>query len=189
MTARPQDTPSSGPPQVADAVETVMLPKMAPARPDETRPMAAVWEEPAESTRVLILPRGKHGSRGAPSIPTGSRLKWLSRAALAAILCLQAALSLRMRNTAFEDEALYLYAGHMELVHWLHGVSQQGDYASYFDGAPVLYPVLGALADAVGGLFAARCLSLLAMLGTTGLLYALTRRLFNGDLPGLLRHI
>jgi hypothetical protein len=84
-----------------------------------------------------------------------------------------------MHNTAFEDEALYLYSGHMELVHWLHGVSQQGNYASYFSGAPVLYPVLGALADAAGGLAAARIVSLLAMLATTALLYALTHRLFN----------
>jgi len=156
-----------------------MLPKLTPVRPDETRPMAAAWEEPAESTRVLILPRGKHGSKSALTVPSGTRLAWLSRAALGAILCLQAALSLRMSNTAFEDEALYMYAGHMELVHWLHGVSQQGNYASFFDGAPILYPVLSALAGAAGGLAAARAVSLLAMLGTTALLYSITRRLFN----------
>jgi hypothetical protein len=32
----------------------------------------------------------------------------VSRFSLLAILCLQAVLSLRLRNTAFEDEALYL---------------------------------------------------------------------------------
>jgi hypothetical protein len=88
-------------------------------------------------------------------------------------------MSLRMHNTAFEDEALYLYSGHMEIVHWLHHVSQQGNYAAVFSGAPVLYPVLGALADAVGGLAAARHLNLLVMLGATALLYSMTRRLFN----------
>ncbi len=103
----------------------------------------------------------------------------MSRAALLAILCVQAALSLRMHNTAFEDEALYLYSGHMEIAHWLHGTPIQGNYASYFSGAPVLYPVLGAAADSIGGLAAARAVSLFAMLTTTALLYSLTRRLFN----------
>src|ERR1035438_685378 len=84
-----------------------------------------------------------------------------------------------MSNTAFEDEALYLYSGHLEIAHLLHGVPLPGDYSSYFSGAPVLYPVLGALADDVGGLAAARAVSLIAMLGTTALLYSLTRRLFN----------
>jgi 4-amino-4-deoxy-L-arabinose transferase-like glycosyltransferase len=103
----------------------------------------------------------------------------VSRGVLAAVLCVQAALSLRMHNTAFEDEALYLYAGHMEIAHWLHSAALQGDYSSYFSGAPVLYPVLGAAADSLGGLAAARAVSLLAMLTTTGLLYSLTRMLVN----------
>jgi hypothetical protein len=113
------------------------------------------------------------------SVTSSRRRTWISRAVLLAILCVQAALSLRMSNTAFEDEALYLYSGHLEIAHLLHGAPLQGDYASYFSGAPVLYPVLGALADDVGGLAAARAVSLLAMLATTALLYSLTRRLFN----------
>jgi 4-amino-4-deoxy-L-arabinose transferase-like glycosyltransferase len=136
-------------------------------------------DNPPASTRVLFLPLGKHGHTASPFSVPSARRTWVSRAVLGAILCLQAILSLRLHNTAFEDEALYLYSGHMEIVHWLHGVSQQGNYASYFSGAPVLYPVLGALADAVGGLAAARCLSLLAMLGSTALLYSMSRRLFN----------
>lgn len=138
-----------------------------------------VADRPAASTRVLFLPLGKHGHAVSPFTVPSARRTWISRAVLGAILCLQAAMSLRMHNTAFEDEALYLYSGHMEIVHWLHGVSQQGNYPSYFSGAPVLYPVLGALADAVGGLAAARHVSLLAMLGCTALLYSMTRRLFN----------
>ena len=50
----------------------------------------------------------------------------ISRLILLAILSLQAVLSLRLRNTAFEDESLYLYAGHMELQHLLHGAALQG---------------------------------------------------------------
>ena len=38
-------------------------------------------------------------------------------------------MSLRLHNTAFEDEALYLYSGHMELEHLLHGTALQGSYA------------------------------------------------------------
>ncbi len=60
----------------------------------------------------------------------------ISRLVLLAILCLQAVLSLRMHNTAFEDESLYLYAGHMELEHLLHGSPLHGGYASYFSGSP-----------------------------------------------------
>jgi hypothetical protein len=98
---------------------------------------------------------------------------------LAAILCVQAALSLRMHNTAFEDEALFLYSGHQEIAHLLHGAALQSNYATYLPGAPVLYPVLGAAANNIGGLAAARAVSLVAMLCTTALLYAMTRRLFN----------
>jgi hypothetical protein len=104
---------------------------------------------------------------------------WLSRAVVGVILLMQAVLTLRMNNTAFEDEALYLYVGHLEIAHLLHGASLQGDYPSYFSGAPVLYPVLGALADSIGGLVAARAVSLIEMLLATTLVYGMTRRLFN----------
>ena len=94
-------------------------------------------------------------------------------------MVLQALLTLRMHNSAFEDEALYLYVGHLEIAHLLHGTALQGDYPSYFSGAPVLYPVLGALFDSVGGLTGARALSLVEMLAATGLLYTMSSRLFN----------
>ena len=48
-----------------------------------------------------------------------------------------------------------------------------------YSGSPVLYPVLAAAVDQVGGLTAARLLSLAEMLSVTALLYSLTRRLFN----------
>ena len=170
------------PPVWPDVVDTVMLAKFT-RQSDALLPGAAEPpappDSPGESTRVLRLPGGKHGSGPMRFVTSSRRRTWISRAVLLAILCVQAALTLRMSNTAFEDEALYLYSGHMELAHLLHGAPLQGDYSSYFSGAPVLYPVLGALADDVGGLAAARAVSLLAMLGTTALLYSLTRRLFN----------
>ncbi len=149
-----------------------------PAKDDPAKDDPAK-DDPAKGTRVLVMPRGRHSAGpvrfGGPS----RRRTWVSRAVLLSILCVQAALSLRMQNTAFEDEALYLYTGHLEIAHWLHGAALQGNYSSYFSGAPVLYPVLGAAADGLGGLAAARVVSLVAMLTTTALLYSLTRRLFN----------
>jgi hypothetical protein len=97
---------------------------------------------------------------------------------LAAILAVQTLLSLRLvrANTAFVDEATYLWAGHLEWASLLHG-SSVPPFPAYFSGAPVIYPPLGALADSVGGLTAARILSLVFMLGATVALWSVTDRL------------
>jgi 4-amino-4-deoxy-L-arabinose transferase-like glycosyltransferase len=102
--------------------------------------------------------------------------RWL----LYVVLALQAALSLRLvwANTAFQDEGLYLWAGHLEWAHWLHGTPIPA-LPYYFSGAPVLYPPLGALANHFGGLAGARLLSLGFMLTGTVLLHGATRRLFD----------
>ena len=100
---------------------------------------------------------------------------------LIAILTLQAVLSLRLvwSNTAFLDEATYLFGGHIELAHWLHGTPLP-PLATYFSGAPVIYPPLAALTASTGGVAAARLLSLAFMLGATGLLWSTTSKLFGG---------
>jgi hypothetical protein len=103
----------------------------------------------------------------------------VSRAILLGILVVQALLSLRLQNTAFEDEALYLYVGHLELAHFLHGTPGPPGFTAYLSGSPVLYPVLAAAVGSVLGLAGARALSLVLMLGATALLYSLTRQLFN----------
>jgi Dolichyl-phosphate-mannose-protein mannosyltransferase len=102
------------------------------------------------------------------------------------VLATQAALSARVirSNTAFQDEGLYLWSGHLELTHLLHH-AQIPDFASYFSGAPVIYPVIAALADKVGGLTGARLLSLAFILLTTVLLHGTTRRLFSSRAAGL----
>jgi 4-amino-4-deoxy-L-arabinose transferase-like glycosyltransferase len=99
---------------------------------------------------------------------------------LFAVLGVQAVLSLRLvwSNTAFQDEALYLRAGHLEWARWLHQAPIP-DLPAYFSGAPVIYPPLGALADSIGGLAAARALSLCFMLGVTSLLWATADRLYG----------
>jgi 4-amino-4-deoxy-L-arabinose transferase-like glycosyltransferase len=99
---------------------------------------------------------------------------------LLVVLAAQAVLSLRLiwSNTAFQDEALYLRAGHLEWARLLHHMPIP-NFPAYFSGAPVIYPPLGALADSIGGLAAARILSLCFVLGVTSLLWATTIRLYG----------
>lgn len=137
-----------------------------PARPAEVRPSRLPVKEAEPSQQ-------RRASRN-------HRLTLLRWPLLIAILSIQAVLSLRLvwSNTAFLDEAIYLSAGHAEIAHWLHGTPVPA-YSTYFSGAPVIYPPIGAIAYTLGGLAAARILSLLFMLGTTSLLWSTTSRLFN----------
>jgi putative flippase GtrA/GT2 family glycosyltransferase len=99
-----------------------------------------------------------------------------------AICAVQAALTLTLvwSNTAYADEAKYLWIGRLEITHWLHGASWPSAYAyGTSPGSPVLYPPLGALADSVGGLAGARILSLSLMLIATVLLYLAASRLIG----------
>lgn len=106
----------------------------------------------------------------------GTSTPWL----LVGILVVQALLSARLigSNTAFTDESTYLHAGRIEILSLFEPEGSPW-YQTYFSGAPVLYPILGAIASSIGGLIAARALSLLFMLGTTALLYASTNKLFG----------
>ncbi len=117
----------------------------------------------------------------APSqgIPRKGRDLWQAPW-LPLILLGQALLSLRLiwSNTAFQDEALYLWAGHRVWSHWLYGAPLPG-FSGYFSGAPAVYPPLGALADTYGGLAGARLLSLAFMLLATLLLYLAAYRIFG----------
>jgi Dolichyl-phosphate-mannose-protein mannosyltransferase len=156
--------------------DTVMFASLGAVLPNATRENRFVGldDHPVQGPRSA-----RHHRVTRPPRATSSRRVWVSRGVLVAVMVLQALLTLRMSNTAFEDEGLYLYVGHLEIRHFLDGAALQGNYPSYFSGAPVLYPVLGALADSIGGLAAARALSLLEMLAVTGLIYAMSRRLFN----------
>ena len=122
------------------------------------------------------LVRSHRGPRRSPQISIP----------LIAVLVLQAAMSLRLiwSNSAFNDEALYLWAGRLELAHIMYGTPVPA-FQTYFSGAPVIYPPLGALADRLGGLAAARMLSLAFMLGATVLLYGATRKMFGRRAGGI----
>src|SRR5262249_46616844 len=114
-------------------------------------------------------------------MPTGStRRKVLPAVLLTVILLAQACLSIPLLHldTAFTDEALYLWAGHMDWAHLIHGTPIP-PFATYMSGSPVFYPPIGAIADSVAGLTGARILSLLFMLSSTGLLWLTARRLFG----------
>jgi hypothetical protein len=120
---------------------------------------------------------GRSGSRRREREPR----QWIpSPWLLLVVLAVQAALSLRLvrADTAFDDEAMELWAGHLQWAHWLHGTLIP-PFPKYFSGAPVIYPALGAVADSIGGLAGARVLSLLFMLGATALLWGTTRRLYG----------
>ena len=171
----PEPEPPSAPPDPAsavpaqrlpDAAELVVLDRPGPAAPPDTAPsgrLAARRDKAAQRQRAAW-----HRFIQSQTLPLG------------VILAVQALLSLRLiwSNTAFTDEGLYLWSGRLEWVHWLHG-TRIPNFPSYFSGSPDVYPPLGAMANALGGLTAARLLSLCFMLGATALLHGITRRLFG----------
>lgn len=116
-------------------------------------------------------------------VTQGRQRPWrLPLLSLTAICAMQACLSLSLvwSNTAFADEAYYLWTGHLEIAHLLHGTSvPQTMLDGNLSGSPFIYPPIGALADSVGGLAGARILSLIFVLGTTVLLYFTASRLFS----------
>ncbi len=139
---------------------------VAPAQSAVTRPV----QPPASEQGSVAGDKGRHVLARLTAGP------W----PLLCILAVQALLSIRLvwSNTAFQDEGLYIWAGQLEWAHWLHGGSVP-DFAAYFSGAPVVYPPLAAVANNIGGLAAARVMSLAFMLAATALLYAVTKRLFG----------
>ncbi len=145
----------------------------------------ADWSTDRIETALINVGALREAERAADASLAGRPRSGLSRfvptprrGILLGILFIQALLSLRSTNTAFEDEALYLYSGHLELAHLLNGAPID-NFATYFSGAPVLYPVLAAVADQLGGVIGARLLSLAFMLGATCLAYLIGRRLFG----------
>ncbi len=104
----------------------------------------------------------------------------LLRLLMPLILLLQAITSLlALRNTAFQDEALYLLAGREILLSWVGKVPYLEPYGLYFSGYPFFYPVIGGILDFLGGLEAARLFSLLCMLIVTASVYFITMQLFD----------
>jgi len=115
--------------------------------------------------------------------------KALTWAPLALILAAQALLTMRLSTGAFAsgDEGRYIYAGHQLIYEFWHGGGSPY-YETFFSGAPVIYPVLAAMADHMGGLVAVRLMSLVFMMTATTILFLTTRRL-AGYLPAVVAAI
>ena len=130
----------------------------------------------AADTDTLPRPR----PQPAAEAPSSAVPRVLAAVPLLAILGVQVVLSVRLlRNVgASGDESLYIYAGHQEVYTIFHGGGSPY-YEDWFSGSPVIYPLLAAMVDHLGGLVLAREMSMAFMLATTALLYATTRRLFG----------
>ncbi len=171
----PEPEPPAAPPDPPSAVPFQRLPDTAEL---------VVLDRPRQAASPATAPPGRLAARRAKAAQR-QRAAWhriiqSQTLPLAVILTVQALLSLRLiwSNTAFTDEGLYLWSGRLEWAHWLHA-TRIPNFPSYFSGSPDVYPPLGAMASALGGLTAARILSLCFMLVATALLHGVTRRLFG----------
>ena len=177
----------------ASATTDLVLPSQPSASPVDTAPDLATAGAVSVATQPSqVTDQAKVAAPSAATTPAdliaaareAPRARWVSLTRvpwpLAVILAIQACMALRLvwSNTAFIDEATYLYTGSQELRHWFLGAPVQ-DYQTFLSGSPALYPPIGAIANAIGGLAAARILSLLFMLGTSSLLYATTNCIFG----------
>lgn len=88
-------------------------------------------------------------------------------------------LALRLENTAFIDEALYINAGHAYLDHWFNGVPIPEGTGRFFSGAPMVYPVLAAALDSVAGLLLVRLFSLGCIILASIFLYQSVKAMFS----------
>jgi 4-amino-4-deoxy-L-arabinose transferase-like glycosyltransferase len=104
----------------------------------------------------------------------------LSSWSLPVILLFQALFSwILLQNTAFQDEALYIYAGRQIWQSWLGGPPLIDHYSSYFSGYPYFYPIIAGVFDWAGGLEFVRAFSLACMLVVTTCGYYVTKKLFH----------
>jgi Dolichyl-phosphate-mannose-protein mannosyltransferase len=166
------------PPQGRAAIAAPTQPSLVIGQPPVTvQPGLPVRSVPVLPGRPPATGTQARRERSAIWDHSFAKIRWLP---LTVILVIQAALSLRLvwSNSAFTDEALYLWSGRVEWAHWLHG-GFIPNFPTYFSGAPVIYPPVGAMAAALGGLTGARILSLCFMLNATVLLHGVTRRIFD----------
>jgi Dolichyl-phosphate-mannose-protein mannosyltransferase len=142
---------------------------------------------PPRTSRSPGTPRTPGTQYRQPPPPRTTLAKKVRTATpLLVILVAQAALSLRFVRSVgidYGDETIYLYSGHQLVYELLHGGGSPY-YETWFSGTPVLYPLLAAALDHVGGIVLVREFSLACMLGATTFLYLTARRIF-GHWPGL----
>ncbi len=104
----------------------------------------------------------------------------LARWSLPLVLAFQAVVAwVLLQNTAFQDEALYVYAGQQILEHWFGGLPLLDNYSYYFSGNPYIYPLIAGALNMAGGIQLVRAFSVLCMLIVTSCAYYVTKKLFN----------
>src|SRR6185437_2315518 len=120
---RPRASPESA---VSPAQAPKALPAPATRGQAAASPVSAVIERPLASLSPPANPPGRETTRGSLREPTAaqasSNFAQLHAMPLIVVLTLEVFLSLRLvtSNTAFTDEAMYLWAGRLEWSHWLH---------------------------------------------------------------------
>src|SRR4051794_12522241 len=122
--------------------------------------------------------------------PPGRRARldrWLRRLPLGLVLAVQAVCAVRLDNSAFQDEALYIHTGRLLINSWTGGEGPFGRPETYFSGAPQLYPVWAALLDQVGGLPLVRAFSMMCMLSATIAVAWTANTLTKGRMTGASR--
>lgn len=131
----------------------------------------------ANTTHLMVEVRTL---RRALTQPMARRERALVHAPLLLVLALQALAGVALlRNTPFQDEALYTFAGHDIWLSITGAATAPSNYASYFSGYPYLYPVLAAFLNHFGGIETVRWFSTVCMLVTTTCVYLVSRRIFN----------
>ncbi|WP_111765977.1 ArnT family glycosyltransferase [Nakamurella deserti] len=138
--------------------------------PDATTPPTPTWQLAVGS----FLPPEKRSAAQ----------RWIRRVPLTVVLLIQLGMSLRLSNSAYRDEALYIWTGHRMFQHWFDGAVLYDNPSQYFSGSPSVYPALAALLDSAGGLETVRALSVVCMLSATFSIYCFTHR-FWGHRAGL----
>src|SRR5690349_4548975 len=83
----------------------------------------------------------------ATATPRVSMSHLMTSVPIFVILALQTIVSLSLRNTAFQDEALYLYAGHRIFDQPLGGPPAPEPYARFLSGLPYIQPLLAGALD------------------------------------------
>ncbi len=121
------------------------------------------------------LPQVKKITRKRP-LTNETLVRW----SLPLVLAFQALFSwVLLQNTAFQDEALYVYAGRQIWQGWLSGHPFHEYYSVYFSGNPYIFPIIAGGLDLLGGLELVRFFCLLCLLTVTACGYYVTKQLFN----------
>src|SRR5579884_1249041 len=104
----------------------------------------------------------------------------MARWSLPLILVFQALLSvILLQNTAFQDEALYLFAGRQIVSGWLGLPHFPVTWAYFLSGYAYFYPVIGGTLAMLGGVELARMFSLFCMLSVTVCVRYMTKYFFD----------